>query len=268
MSSKNLDTGFAQIPNAIARDPHMLKEHFRVWVQLKSYAYGKKMWANPSLATITEETGYSESRLKILIAEMEKLGYLAVKRERGHRNHYVLTIPNGDGLAERLETIKQERKVRASKNRSKDLQKRDKLFLESNNRATMGSPQPSYCGEPTTKPVCDAPNNTNNKTLNNNENPDQNSDAQSVMDYFTEKYQCQYGMDYSCDMEKALGQCEHTMQATGYSAARLVEYIDSDFDTWAKTGGNPADLTIEYCLSIAVDCQRLIAEDQQICSRA
>ena len=82
--------GFTQLPNCVLNDPHLSPGGKVVYAKLLSYAwYNNRVF--PGQEKLAEEIGAGKRTIIWLIAELEKRGYVEVKRRgQGLTNVYVL----------------------------------------------------------------------------------------------------------------------------------------------------------------------------------
>lgn len=82
--------GFTQLPNCVLNDPHLSPGGKVIYAKLLSYAwYNNRVF--PGQDKLAEEIGSGKRTIIRLIAELEKRGYVEVKRRgQGLTNVYVL----------------------------------------------------------------------------------------------------------------------------------------------------------------------------------
>ena len=82
--------GFTQLPNCVLNDPHLSPGGKVVYAKLLSYAWHNNQ-VFPGQEKLAEEIGAGKRTIIRLIAELEKRGYVEVKRRgQGLTNIYVL----------------------------------------------------------------------------------------------------------------------------------------------------------------------------------
>ena len=81
--------GFTQLPNCVLNDPHLSPGGKVIYAKLLSYAwYNNRVF--PGQDKLAEEIGSGKRTIIRLIAELEKRGYVEVKRRgQGLTNIYV-----------------------------------------------------------------------------------------------------------------------------------------------------------------------------------
>ncbi len=83
--------GFTQVPNCVLKNGDLSAGAKLVYAMLLSYAWHNKA-VYPGQDTMAKEMGVGKRSIVRFIAELEKIGYLQVKRRgQGLTNVYVLT---------------------------------------------------------------------------------------------------------------------------------------------------------------------------------
>jgi len=99
-------SGFTQIPNSLIKDKDLSIQARFLYIDLLSYAW-ENDFAFPSQKTLSEDIGLSERRIRDLLKELEKRGYISIHRFgfNSPNTYKLLVLPEGKHLDKSFDDI-------------------------------------------------------------------------------------------------------------------------------------------------------------------